>query len=69
MQVVFSDEERKKYKAPWYRTIFRMRLWRCPKVRIPLMPINDSRRSRSLIPFDPDHGFQSKPIKPERSDA
>ena len=30
MQVVFSDEERKKYKTPWYRTIFRMRLWRCP---------------------------------------
>ena len=31
MQVVFSDEERKKYKAPWYRTIFRMHLWRCPE--------------------------------------
>lgn len=31
MQVVFSDEERKKYKTPWYRTIFRMRLWRCPE--------------------------------------
>lgn len=31
MQVVFSDEERKKYKTPWYRTIFRMRSWRCPE--------------------------------------
>ena len=31
MQVAFSDEDRKKYRAPWYRTIFRMRLWRCPE--------------------------------------
>jgi len=28
MCVVFSEEERKKYKAPWYRTIFRISLWR-----------------------------------------
>jgi hypothetical protein len=31
MQVVFSAEERKKYKTPWYRTFFRLRLWRCPE--------------------------------------
>ena len=30
MHVVCSDEERKKYNPPWYRTIFRIRLWRCP---------------------------------------
>lgn len=31
MHVVCSDEERKKYKTPWYRTFFRIRLWRCPE--------------------------------------
>ena len=34
MNVVFSKEERKKYKVPWYRTIFRIRLWRCPEAGI-----------------------------------
>lgn len=31
MFVVSSKEERKKYKTPWYRTVFRMGLWRCPE--------------------------------------
>lgn len=31
MQVVFSEEERKKYKTPWYRTVFRIRSWRSPE--------------------------------------
>lgn len=31
MQVVFSKEDQKKYKTPWYRVIFRMGVWRCPK--------------------------------------
>lgn len=31
MHVVCSEEDRKKYKAPWYRTFFRIRLWRCPE--------------------------------------
>jgi hypothetical protein len=34
MFVVFSDEERKKYKTPWYRTILRIRAWRCPEAGI-----------------------------------
>lgn len=29
MQVVFSDEDRKKYKTPRHRTIFRINTWRC----------------------------------------
>src|SRR3990167_8363588 len=28
MCVVFSEEEQKKYRTPWYRTIFRIGLWR-----------------------------------------
>lgn len=28
MHVVFSEEEQKKYKTPWYRTTFRIGLWR-----------------------------------------
>jgi len=31
MNVVFSEEERKKFKTPWYRTLFRIRSWRCPE--------------------------------------
>ena len=31
MQVVFCDEERKKYKVPWYRTVLRFKSWRCPE--------------------------------------
>lgn len=31
MLVVFSDEEREKYKTPWYRTLFHIGVWRCPE--------------------------------------
>ena len=31
MHVVWSEEGRKKYRTPWYRTFFRIRLWRCPE--------------------------------------
>jgi hypothetical protein len=34
MQVVFSEEECKKYKTPWYRTIFRIGFWRSPEAGI-----------------------------------
>lgn len=34
MNVVFSEENRKKYKTPWYRTVFRMGVWRCPEAGI-----------------------------------
>jgi len=34
MHVVCSDEDRKKYKTPWYRTFFHIRLWRCPEAGI-----------------------------------
>lgn len=34
MLVVFSAEERKKYKAPWYRTFLRMGSWRCPEAGV-----------------------------------
>lgn len=30
MLIVCSDEERKKYKIPWYRIFFRIGIWRCP---------------------------------------
>lgn len=32
MLIACSDEERKKYKTPWYRTLFRIGVWRCPTV-------------------------------------
>jgi len=38
-------------------------------LRIPLMPINNSIPSRSEIPFDADHEFQSMAIRSEQSDA
>lgn len=34
MLVVFSKADRKKYKTPWYRTIFRIGLWRSPEAGI-----------------------------------
>ena len=34
MCVVFSDEERKKYKVPWYRSFLRISLWRSPEAGI-----------------------------------
>lgn len=34
MQVVFSEEDRKKYHTPWYRTYLRLGLWRCPEAGI-----------------------------------
>lgn len=34
MFVVFSNEDRKKYKTPWHRTFLRIGLWRCPAAGI-----------------------------------
>ena len=34
MQVVFSDDDRKKYKTPWYRTYMRLGVWRCAEAGI-----------------------------------
>lgn len=34
MHVMCSDEERKKYKTPWYRTVFRIGSWRCAEAGI-----------------------------------
>jgi hypothetical protein len=34
MSVAFSEEEQKKYKTPWYHTIFRIRAWHCPDAGI-----------------------------------
>lgn len=34
MLVAFSEEDRKKYKTPWYRTVFRIGFWRCPEAGI-----------------------------------
>ena len=34
MLMVCSEEDRKKYKIPWYRRIFRIGVWRCPAAGI-----------------------------------
>ena len=34
MQVAWSQEDRKKYKTPWYRTFFRVGVWRCQEAGI-----------------------------------
>jgi len=34
MMVVFSEDDRKKYKTPWYRSLFRIGVWRCPEAGI-----------------------------------
>jgi hypothetical protein len=34
MQVVFSEEDKKKYNTPWYRSKLRIGVWRCPEAGI-----------------------------------
>jgi len=34
MLVIGSDDENKKYKTPWYRSLFRIGSWRCPEAGV-----------------------------------
>ncbi len=49
MLVTCSEEDRKKYKTPWYRTVFRIGFWRCPEAGIAYLEwlrISKSMRNR-----------------------